>query len=181
MKTHHLTLSFALTLFACDGGDANDDATTESSDGADSGGSDVDEAAVQAVLDSFPEGFDRISAMPYPSQGHAAAVDVHVWVQELGAEAYGGVDPDSSGSNPAIPRGLVLIKEQFDNAGAVTGHTVMVKGPAGYASETGDWWWGFAGADKQLSNSGQIQFCIDCHAARPDDDWLYGVELDNRN
>ncbi len=181
MKHSTLLLSLTLCVFApaCDSGGDGDGET--SSSGTDMGATEVDEAAVQAALDAFPTGFERISAMPFPSEGHAAAVDVHVWVQSAGAEAYRGIDPAGEGSNPTIPEGLILVKEQFDDMAAVTGHTVMVKGPAGLAPASADWWWGFADADKQLANTGQIDFCIDCHAARPSDDWLFGVETDNRN
>ncbi len=43
-----------------------------------------------------------------------------------------------------------------------------------------DWFRAEVDENKQMGMSGKSGYCYDRHEGRPDDDFLWGVELDNR-
>ena len=175
----HSTLVTAFALLclpACDGASSDDDA-----DSGDTGGSEsLDQASIQAKLDAFPSGFTKINDATTQTQAHTAAQTVDVWVEDAWVATFLTVDPDASGSAPSFDMGATIVKEQFNADGARDSMTVMVKAEAGFNADVGDWWWGFTDAEAQLQGTGIIDACVGCHQVRPDDDFLYGVPLDNR-
>ena len=176
-------LSLCAASSACDDAEVDEDTGDAAGDMGDGDG-EFDDTEVEVAMAAFPDGFTMINDAPFETQGHSQAFDVNVWVQDPGVDAYASVDPDITGSMPAIDAGLIIVKEQFDGADAVTGYTIMAKGPDGFDLDGGDWWWGFADANRALTNTstngGDVSFCVSCHAVRPEDDWLYGVATDNR-
>jgi len=79
---------------------------------------------------------------------------VRILVSDEALPAYDGME---------IPDGAVITKPQYSDAGCttLTSITVMQKDSA---AESG-WQWQTVGADGAVGDSGQVQFCVDCHAA----------------
>ena len=170
------TLALSLSLSACD--DAGDASEDGESDGADDGGPTVDEAEIQAKLDAFPTGFTKVNDAPFDTLSHTAAEQVDVWVEDAWVQEYLTIDPDSTGSDPSFDVGAMIVKDQLTNGERVS-MTVMVKADPGF-SEAGDWWWAWTDASAQIGGSGDLGSCTTCHLDRPDDDFVFGVPLDNR-
>ena len=175
-----LATIFACTLIgACDSDPASDDGGT-AADETGTASDEITDEAVQALLDDLPNGFTKINAEQMPAAQHTLSATVDVYVQNAWASEYAKIDPDASGSVTSFDVGATVIKEQFDDMGVRNGLTVMVKAPAGFNPDVGDWWWGFADADGVLTSSGALDACTGCHLARPNDNWIFGVPLDNR-
>lgn len=77
-----------------------------------------------------------------------------------------------------VPEGTTSIKE-FNNDGVpgLEGRVVMIKQPAGYDSDNGDWYYEMQDMSGSVLNSGRIPTCISCHSGWTATDYLAGTEL----
>ena len=80
-----------------------------------------------------------------------------------------GKDAEASFTG-ALPDGTIIVKENFNVAATeVTGSTpiknltVMYKS-AGFSASQNDWYWLAAKSREVVAESGQVDFCTDCHA-----------------
>ena len=187
MKTTKLVLALVVAV-GCTGDDGDgDDANAMETGNADESGDDddsesgdadgVDEAAIMAQAQDYMS-LSLITAAPSTSE-HALGDTVAVWVEAAQADAYKSIVPGEA-SDVTFPEGSYLIKEHFDGEGGFNGLTLMYKAPAGYDAETGDWWWARLGADFSLAETGQVGYCIACHAGAADSGYVFGVPADNQ-
>jgi len=74
--------------------------------------------------------------------------------------------------------GTVAIKQQDRNGdGVIENVLAMIKQPAGYDPDNGDWLYEQRAADGTLQNSGKTAFCIGCHQGFSATDFLAGTML----
>ncbi len=165
---------FALCLGVCALTACDDSTADEGEDAGQTDGS-VDVADVEAALADLDGSLVKASSQPFPSDGHSLADTVDVWISSEFADEYAKVDPSTEGSAPQVPVGAVVVKEQFDADGILDSYTVMVKLPNDAEPSALDWWWGFANSSAEITIEGNISNCVECHAGRPDDGWLFGV------
>jgi hypothetical protein len=129
--------------------------------------------------------FTKINKATYASQ-----IDATLSVNNLVSQAwrdYAAVHPDTTGSGITMPVGSLIIRQVVDaTTGEVTQLTLMGKGPAGYDSTLGDWWFGVTDpsgaplADGQGGYQvGKLTGCHGCHVPRAMDDFLFGVVATN--
>lgn len=79
------------------------------------------------------------------------------------------------------PVGTVAIKQQDrDQDGSIDNVLAMIKRPAGFDSENGDWLYEQRSAAGSLEVSGKTPFCIDCHRDFAATDYLGGTTLKDR-
>lgn len=141
------------------------------------GGPAFDEASVLArAAERRSTGFVQINRAQTTSVH--MGVPVNVWVTTAAAATYRAVDGDGGVFAP----GTILVKEQLDPQGQVAVLTVMAKAPPGYAPEAGDWYWAQTTPAGVVNGgfSGQVGFCIRCHAPRAPNDWAWGVPQQNQ-
>lgn len=131
-------------------------------------------AVLDAVARHRTHGFSEVTAAPNASV-HMGAL-VRVWVSDGAVDAYRRVGR-AGASVVAQAEGTTLVKEHLDGQGNVATMTVMAKGPRGFAPDAGDWFWAQTDATARVNGtfSGQVRFCIDCHAQRAASDWVWGL------
>jgi len=78
----------------------------------------------------------------------------------------------SNQTNP--PFGSILVKENYKTTdeSTLTNLTVM-KRVEGYDPENGDWFWARYTKDGELTHSGKVSMCFDCHFDADDDDFVF--------
>jgi len=103
----------------------------------------------------------RLSNNHDGSQLNVAAVRVHC-SPEAADQYTNAIYP--------LPQGSVVVKTEYSDisGSAVTGYTVMVKGPPGTAPGSRDWIWQEADQNRNVTQTGQISACIDCHTTNSD-------------
>jgi Cytochrome P460 len=142
-----------------------------------------EEDVVTAFASFTTEGFTRITDGTSPTQ-HGVADSVAIWVSTAAVDQYLDIDPsDEADTTPPFPEGTIIVKQNYDAGGDATGAaTVLAKMEAGFAPDTGDWWWGRFGEDGALAESGVIGYCVSCHEGNglPRTDWVQGVAADDR-
>jgi hypothetical protein len=124
--------------------------------------------------------FTKIDRAAYPSTLGAFNLDSYV---NDDVRDYKSVHPETPGTGITMPVGTVIIREVLDSTtGAITKITLMGKGPAGYDSTLGDWWFGVtdpSGVPLPDGNGGvqvgRLTDCHGCHVPRATDDYLFGV------
>ncbi len=146
-----------------------DDAEMDSSGAGTSGGEPgVDEAAIAEQAVAF-ESLEKINDEPLQSQ-HGLASTMNMWVDAAAAPAYA-----SLGAGTAFDPDTIILKEQLNADGELDSIAVMYKGPAGYAPDAGDWWFGLVNPDGSVRLGGQPDACVSCHADASDQDWAWGL------
>lgn len=125
-------------------------------------------------------GFMQINRDAFLSQH--MGMSVNVWVSAAAAPAYRAAGAMPDGGAAAFPEGTVIVKEQLLSGGDVGLLTVMAKGPVGHAPGSDDWFWAQTNPEGAVNagRSGQVGFCIQCHAPRAAADWVWGVPRDNQ-
>jgi hypothetical protein len=127
--------------------------------------------------------FAKVTQTPYPSTATQGAF-ISEWVSTFAAAAYASIDPDG-GSTATVPVGTTIIRAVLSRDGGVQKLTLMTKGPAGYNSDLGDWWFGVTDSDGEpLKNDagtelGRMASCYGCHVPHKGDDFLFGVPADD--
>lgn len=106
-----------------------------------------------------------------PIEGHESWVTVYV--NDLAEEAY-------LTASPPYPECSVIVKAQHlsETSSTVMRITVMVKMPAGYDPQNGDWWYGMYdpnGVEAEME--GKVPVCIACHMGAADTDYLFAAEV----
>ena len=123
--------------------------------------------------------FAAVSGGMYPSAIDGSNVDVYVSAHAFAQ--FGSIVPEHADSGVIVPEGTFIIREVLDATGAPLRLTLMVKGPAGYNPDLGDFWFGVAKSDgSALEKSGALVECYGCHLERAGDSYLFGVPADRR-
>lgn len=138
----------------------------------------ADPDAVIAAAAAYETDYVKINAEPFESQ-HGLADTVNVYVPPEHAELYRSIDPGMR-TDVGFPAGAVIVKEHLDASGANDGFLLMVKAAEGYDPEAADWWWARVDGAGMTQETGQVGFCIDCHAAVSPTGFVFGVPTDNR-
>jgi hypothetical protein len=141
----------------------------------------VTDEEVLALIADYSSTFVQINDAPVVSGAHmGGGIMVNVWVDPAHADVYKALDP----ANPVdteFPEGMIVIKEHLDDMMAVAGGTIMFKGPAGYDSDNGDWWYGMGDLEGTLVASGPgLADCLACHVALASTDYLHGIDPANQ-
>lgn len=170
-----LTLLCVAAFGLCGCADASRTARAEPNTEEESGGSEVELSSEEVVAEAraFEDNLTRFSDMAEQSETHADAASVFVWGTPSVAELYRSIDPDDPTQAVEFPVGTMFVKEHFDEAGDQNGLTVMLKGPAGYDPEAGDWFWARVRGD-ETTHAGRVEWCSDCHNAAHNSDFVVG-------
>lgn len=144
----------------------------------------IDESAIRAAVANgayrYSPQFTPVNRGAYPSTV-ATGSRINVWVSSSEFAAYGKIDPGVNGSHARLATGGMIIREVLAGDGAVAKLTLMVKGPAGYNSDLGDFWFGVTEpdgtplAENGATLTGKLTRCFGCHIPRATDDYLFGV------
>ena len=81
----------------------------------------------------------------------------------------------TAAANPSNPGyGSIIVKEGFrkDDESTLVSTTVMQK-IEGYDPDNEDWFWARYDAKKNLTDSGKVAFCSDCHFDADGDDFVF--------
>lgn len=129
-------------------------------------------------------GWTRFNTAPYGSATHGGRM-VNNYSNDIGAGEYGKFE--DIGTMPVgsiiAKDSLVFDKNEMPSAGPLF---LMEKMPAGFMSDYGDWKYtmimpnGSVWGETLGKNSGGMQFCIDCHFAAEDYDYLFFLPSENR-
>jgi hypothetical protein len=123
----------------------------------------------------------KVNARPFTTQQHQGNPQVNVWTNSLAASPYRALSTQP-GSIIEFPVGAMIVKEMLDATGAPEFLTVMVKQAAGFDTANKDWWYGRLNPDGSTAPGnfiGKVGFCISCHAGAPNNEYLFGVAIDN--
>ena len=118
----------------------------------------------------FPEDYEATYTKAHACKkgAHPAGDYVITWVNPVGKQAF------EKGTTPS-PEGTIFVKSQFTDKNCTdqSRFTVMKKGPAGTATDKGDWLW------QLIDNSGGVAECCDgsnncvsCHTPCKTNDWV---------
>lgn len=129
-------------------------------------------------------GWSRFNTAPYRSATHGGRM-VNNYANDIGAEEYGKFENIGT-----MPVGSIIAKDSivFDKSGMPSAGPLflMEKMPAGFMSDYGDWKYtlimpnGSVWGETLGKNSGGMQFCLDCHFAAEDYDYLFFMPEENR-
>lgn len=75
-----------------------------------------------------------------------------------------------------LPHGSIIVKENYNADAVLMGITVMYK-VKGYDAEHNDWFWARYSAEDGVFAEGKVNECIDCHAKRKDNDYLWTEDI----
>lgn len=179
--TKHAHITLVLLLIACGGGCADLDRAPRASadDGTSSdGGSEtaapveIDLEMVLAVSKAYAE-LEPLTEVHDLAETHADAAAVRVWGTPDARAPFDSIDPDDPTLAAMFPEDTFLVKEHFDADGDMFGINVMYKAPAGYNPAANDWHWLEVRSD-EITHSGRDGFCLDCHAAAINSDFVVG-------
>jgi len=106
-----------------------------------------------------------------PIQGHELWVTVYL--NDLAKEGY------LSATFPLQEcAAIVKAHHAAQDSEDISNLTVMVKMPAGYDPEHGDWWYAmYDPTGRQAEFEGRVEVCIACHQAAADRDYLFAREV----
>jgi len=76
-----------------------------------------------------------------------------------------------AGKKGSLPAGSMIVKENYSPEKKLVAVTVMSKVPA-YNPEGGDWFWARYAPDGKIEAEGKVEACINCHAAKKDNDFI---------
>lgn len=147
----------------------------------------IDEISVIAYVSHYkdPNLFAQISATPYPS-ALAGTAYIQLYASIDATSQFDRIAPEVNGSDARIPAGGIVVREVLDENMTPLRLTVMAKGPAGYNSHLGDWYFAVTNLQgvPQLKDgaprSGRLVDCYGCHVPRAADDYLFGVPMADR-
>lgn len=115
--------------------------------------------------------WEKLTSTPVRSRGHSRNW-VDIYVDELARDTY---------LSEAVPYAECarIVKPEYtdEDAEAVRKITIMVKMPAGYDPDDGDWWYGVAGPDGNMQREGRIFSCIACHRQAKKTDYTFSGRL----
>ncbi len=186
--TSHRAYRIALVIALASAGCAELDQLEAPAPPPPSGPVDIDEQVVLGLVSHYrdPSVFDKISQTPYPSALTGTAL-IALYSSKDATQSFAPIAPEFSGTKENIPAGGIVVREVLDADGNPLKLTVMAKGPAGYNTRLGDWY--FAVTDLHgiplldssgAPRSGKIVDCYGCHVPRASDDYLFGVPMSDR-
>jgi len=82
----------------------------------------------------------------------------------------------SAKGKTAMTDGAIIVKENYTSDKKLIALTVMFK-IKGYNPASGDWFWAKYTPEGKAEASGKVKGCIDCHAAKKDNDFIYTGEV----
>jgi len=82
----------------------------------------------------------------------------------------------SAKDKTAMTDGAIIVKENYTSDKKMAALTVMFK-IKGYNPASGDWFWAKYTPEGKVETSGRVKGCIDCHAAKKDNDFIYTGEV----
>jgi hypothetical protein len=115
------------------------------------------------------ESWKRVN--PVPIEGHEASVTIYV---------DGVAETAHLEAASPMPTCARIVKASHASAAtdAVDGLTVMVKMPAGYDPQRGDWWYGkYDPTGTTAEWQGRVDVCIACHQQAADRDYVFAREV----
>jgi plastocyanin len=135
-----------------------------------------DEALAQDLWDTLQEaGYaEAWSLIPgkgelYPGQDpHGALLTTY-----LNSEAEGALQERPG----EMPRGAVIVKENYTPNEDLASVTVMHKQAGGYAPDTNDWFWAKYGPEGEVQAAGMPGGCISCHGAVRSNDYIFSFPV----
>lgn len=133
----------------------------------------VDVEQVIASAMAYENDLMQLSDAAEHSETHADAASVFVWGSPEVAELYRSINPDDPTQSIDFPEGTTFVKEHFDEAGDLSGLTLMHKAPAGYNPDARDWMWARVRGG-ETTHSGRVEWCSDCHNAAHNTDFVVG-------
>ena len=68
--------------------------------------------------------------------------------------------------------GSIVVTENYDDSGKLTGIFVMYK-IKGYNPSSGDWFWAQYAREGKIVTSGRAKGCIRCHSKVKDNDYIF--------
>lgn len=138
-------------------------ADTGGATGADSDGGAPDPGPVP---DDYKTTFTKVTERAQ-SNDHQGMM-VEVWVNDIAKATW------DAGSG-TYPEGSILVKEHYadDASTDVMAWTTMEKLNAGYAPDTGDWYWEKVMGDGTVEMEGTPAMCTGCHSAAKTADWVW--------
>ena len=122
------------------------------------------------------EEWTLVTPKPSLSPGHSSRW-VKIYVNELAESTY------LSAGAPYPECAKVVKSHYFDAEGTqIDSFTVMVKMPAGYDTENGDWWYGMYDKSGMIAKKKGKLFtaCITCHKQAAETDYLFSKEVLNK-
>jgi len=114
----------------------------------------------------------KVTRKPVVSKGHNNNW-VGIYVDDLAKETY------LSASAP-YRECATIVKPIYDdpNGLSVRKLTIMVKMPAGYDPENGDWWYGdYDAQGTRARKQGKLPGCIPCHKQAAETDYLFSRDV----
>ena len=85
----------------------------------------------------------------------------------------------SAKGKTAMTDGAIIVKENYTSDKKLVALTVMYK-IKGYNPSSGDWFWAKYTPEGKVDASGRVKVCIDCHAAKKDNDYIYSGEASKK-
>jgi hypothetical protein len=144
----------------------------------------MDESAITASIANgayrYSPQFAPLNRDAYGSTA-ATGVKINVWVTASQLTAYAKIDPGKAGTGVKLLPGGMIVREVLTADGSVAKLTLMVKGPPGYNSALGDYWFAVTEPDgtpleeNGAKLTGKLTQCFGCHIPRANDDYLFGV------
>lgn len=179
MSVHQLSMLLGAALLVgggCSEAERTDRATPNAEGGSDDAAPqllEIDEEEILAEGMDYASVLVRFTEGPEQSETHPDAASVQVWGVEDAMSKFQGINPNDPTQAVSFDEGTMLVKEHLDTDGATVGLTVMYKGPAGYNPEGRDWFWARVREDI-VTDSGRVQWCLDCHSAAYNTDLVVG-------
>jgi hypothetical protein len=133
----------------------------------------------------YGTGWARVDAASYPTELSTTEL-IDVYVSLDAADAYRAISPDVTEVNVEFPVGGTIVRVVEDEQRQPQKITMMVKQPAGYFPEGGDFLYavtdlgGKPMTDGSTLQWGKVNSCTGCHIPRQNADWLFGVPTTNR-
>lgn len=79
-------------------------------------------------------------------------------------------------ANRSMADGAIIVKENYNPQQELAAVTVMYK-IKGYHRAAGDWFWAKYGPDGSVQKAGKVDGCINCHAAKRANDYIFTSEF----
>lgn len=149
--------------------DDSDDSASSSDTGAPV---EVDLETVRAMATAYAD-LAPLTEVHELAETHADAAAVRVWGTPDAEDPFAAIDPNDPTVAAAFPVETMLVKEHFDADGGMFGLNVMYKAPPGYNPAANDWYW-LEVRDDVVTHSGRVTFCMDCHEAAINSDFVVG-------
>lgn len=118
------------------------------------------------------EGWEAITASPVISYAHGENW-VGIFANEIASETY-------KAATAPFPECSAIVKSIYTDmdGSAVRKLTIMVKMPAGYDPDHGDWWYGDSeSTGTVISEGGRREDCMSCHEVAIETDYVFSDDV----